>query len=106
MEVEGPAPLAMEVEGPPPPAGPQPAAKATAWESTANLANACIGAGVLAMPHAFALTGWAGGLLLSGAAGAAVGFSLLVVVEFGEKQSAKSFQGLVGAALGEVWGRV
>ena len=98
----------MEAEGPGPPAGPPPAAKATAtaWESTANLANACIGAGVLAMPHAFALTGWAGGFLLSGAAGAAVGFSLLVVVEFGEKQKAASFQGLVGAALGEVWGRL
>lgn len=41
--------------------------RATAAQATASLINCAVGAGILSMPYAFSLTGWALGLGLTGA---------------------------------------
>lgn len=70
-----------------------------------NLANSIIGAGILSLPYAFSLTGWALGsiLLLFTVAGA--DFTIRLLLKCGEASQRRTYEGVADAAFGRkgVW---
>eukprot|EP00045_Choanoeca_perplexa_P011522 m.122852 g.122852 ORF g.122852 m.122852 type:complete len:447 (-) comp15661_c0_seq2:969-2309(-) len=73
--------------------------------SVFNLANSIIGAGILSLPYAFSLTGWALGSIILLLTVAGADFTIRLLLKCGETCQRRTYEGVAEAAFGRkgVW---
>ena len=96
-----PLPLTHRPHLPPPHPTHSQVQRSTLLQSTLNLTNVILGAGMYALPHAFAGLGLAGGSALVAAVGGVTYYSVCVLLRAAERERAYTYPGMVG----RLWGR-